>query len=98
MTRAPSADFIGNKCDARYNIARETYYEDVFNMFVTLPVCVEGYLQVVQYVIQILSATPIFRKTKLTGEDWVLLRCDAASLDNLRPTFQSSIVLSSSRI
>ena len=54
MVWAPFVDFIGNKCDARCDIARETYCEDVFNMSVTLPVCVEGYLQVVQYFIDIL--------------------------------------------
>ena len=40
---SPFADFIGNKFDALYDMARETYCEDVFNMFVTPPVCVEGY-------------------------------------------------------
>ena len=45
-----------------------------------------------------LMKNPVFWKTKLIGEDWVLLGCDAASLDNLFPTFQRSIVLPASWI
>jgi len=99
MIWAPFADFVGNKCDPRYDIALETYYKDVFNMFVTLPVCVEGYLQVVQYFARILSIrnTNILKKQNI-GEDWVLLGCGAALLNNLFPKFQRSMVLSSSRI